>query len=74
VRGDMSKRRVRLLLVLGLAAAATPATNGSPQYYAIFIQDDKIIDSRLGVLLDQCRTQTFQPFDPSRPTTAKKRG
>jgi hypothetical protein len=57
-----------------VAGESSSITNGSPQYYAIFIQDDKIIDSRLGVLLDQCRTQTFQPFDPSRPTTAKKRG
>jgi len=47
-------------------------SNRSPQYYAIFIQDDKIIDSRLGVLLDQCRSQTFQPFDPSPPPPRKK--
>jgi hypothetical protein len=56
-----------------VAPSAPSATaSGSPQYYAIFIQGDKIIDSRLGVAIDQCRKQTFQPFDPSPPATAKK--
>jgi hypothetical protein len=53
-------------------SAPSPTASGSPQYYAIFIQGDKIIDSRLGVAIDQCRSQTFQPFDLSPPTTAKK--
>jgi hypothetical protein len=57
-----------------VARESSSITNGSPQYYAVFIQDDKIIDSRLGVLLDQCRSQTFQPFDPSPPAVTKKRG
>ena len=46
--------------------------HGNPQHFAIFIQGDKIIDSRLGVAIDQCRSQTFQPFDLSPPATAKK--
>ena len=53
-------------------SAPSSTTSGSPQYYAIFIQGDKIIDSRLGVAIDQCRSQTFQPFDLSPPATAKK--
>jgi hypothetical protein len=54
-------------------SAPSPTASGSPQYYAIFIQGDKIIDSRLGVAIDQCRSQTFQPFDLSPPGTAKNR-
>jgi hypothetical protein len=54
-------------------SAPSPTASGSPQYYAIFIQGDKIIDSRLGVAIDQCRSRTFQPFDLSPPTTAKNR-
>jgi hypothetical protein len=53
-------------------SAPSSTTSESPQYYAIFIQGDKIIDSRLGVAIDQCRSQTFQPFDLSPPATAKK--
>jgi hypothetical protein len=51
----------------------SPTASRTPQYYAIFIQGDKIIDSRLGVAIDQCRSQTFQPFDLSPPATAKTR-
>src|SRR5438093_1467304 len=36
---------------------------GFPRYYAVFIQNSKIIDSRLSVLLDQCELQSFGPFD-----------
>ncbi len=57
-----------------VAAQSAPSStaNGSPQYYAIFIQGDKIIDSRLSVAIDQCRKQTFQSFDLSSPATSKK--
>jgi hypothetical protein len=56
-----------------VAQSAPSATaSGSPHYYAIFIQGDKIIDSRLGVAIDQCRSQKFQPFDLSPPAGAKK--
>ena len=40
--------------------------NGRPQYYAIFIQGDKIIDSRAGVLIDRCHKETFSLFDFAR--------
>jgi hypothetical protein len=53
-------------------SAPSSTTTGNPQYYAIFIQGDKIIDSRLGVAIDQCRNQTFQPFDLSPPAATKK--
>ena len=47
-------------------------SSGTPQYYAIFIQDDTIIDSRLGVAIDRCRNEPFQPFALSPPAAAKK--
>jgi hypothetical protein len=58
-----------------VAAPSAPDTTnrGGPQYYAIFIQDDKIIDSRLGVVIDQCHSQTFQPLDLTPSPAAKKR-
>jgi hypothetical protein len=58
-----------------VAAPSPPGmTNrGGPQYYAIFIQDSKIIDSRFSVVIDQCHSQTFQPFDLTPPPAAKKR-
>ena len=48
--------------------------HGKPQNYALFIQGDKIIDSRIGIVIDQCCKQTFEPFDLSPPPTAKKVG
>jgi hypothetical protein len=34
-----------------------------PHYYAIFMQRERIVDSRLSVLVDQCELQTYSPFD-----------
>src|SRR5262245_29714099 len=34
-----------------------------PRYYAVFIQREQIVDSRLSVLIDQCELQAFEPFD-----------
>jgi hypothetical protein len=39
------------------------STGALPRYYAVFIQNNKIVDSRLSVLLDQCELQSFGPFD-----------
>jgi predicted oxidoreductase len=39
--------------------------DSSPQEYAIFILADKIIDQRAGVMLDRCKQQTFEAFEPS---------
>ena len=36
--------------------------HGNAQHYAIFIQDDKVIDSRIGVLADQCHKKTYTAF------------
>jgi hypothetical protein len=33
-----------------------------PRYYAVFLQRDRIVDSRLSVLIDQCELQTYSPF------------
>jgi hypothetical protein len=37
--------------------------HGKPQIYAIFIQDNKIIDSRAGILIDQCHKASYTPFE-----------
>ena len=34
-----------------------------PRYYAVFIQRERIADSRVSVLIDQCEMQTYTPFD-----------
>ena len=44
--------------------------NGGPQHYAIFIKNNKIIDSRLGILIDRCHKEAYTPFDV--PPPAKK--
>ena len=56
------------------ATSSLPGTTnrGGPQYYAIFIQDNKVIDSRLSVVIDQCHSQTFQPFDLNASPAAKR--
>jgi hypothetical protein len=48
--------------------------DGKPQHYALFIQGDKIIDSRVGVVIDQCYKQTFERFDLPAPQAPKKAG
>ena len=44
--------------------------HGKPQIYAIFIQADKIIDQRAGIVIDQCHKETFTPLEI--PTAATK--
>ncbi len=34
-----------------------------PRYYAVFLQKERVVDSRLSVLIDQCELQTYSPFD-----------
>jgi hypothetical protein len=34
-----------------------------PRYYAVFIQQQRIVESRLSVLLDQCEMQSYTAFD-----------
>ncbi len=38
---------------------------GNPQLYAIFIQDNKVIDSRASILMDQCQRESYGPFELS---------
>jgi hypothetical protein len=45
---------------------------GNPQHYAIFIQGDKIIDQRVGIVIDGCHRETYTPFTIT--TAAKKPG
>jgi hypothetical protein len=45
---------------------------GNPQHYAIFIQNDKVIDSRASVVMDQCQKEAYGPFElpgASKPET-----
>jgi hypothetical protein len=35
----------------------------NPQLYAIFILDGAIIDSRVGLVVDQCGKETYEPID-----------
>jgi hypothetical protein len=37
--------------------------HGTPQHYAIFIQGNKIVDTRAGIVIDQCHKQTYTPLD-----------
>lgn len=37
--------------------------HGKPQLYAIFIQNDKVIDSRASIVLDQCQKESYGPFE-----------
>jgi hypothetical protein len=34
-----------------------------PKYHAAFIQNDRLVDSRFAVTLDQCEAQPYTPFD-----------
>jgi hypothetical protein len=34
-----------------------------PHYYAVFMQRERVVDSRLSVLIDQCEVQSYLPFD-----------
>jgi hypothetical protein len=45
-----------------------------PQLYALFLQGDKIVDSRVGVVIDQCYKETFEPFVLPPPPAPKKAG
>ena len=42
--------------------------HGKPQNHALFIQGDKIIDSRVGIVIDQCYKQTYERFDLPKKT------
>jgi hypothetical protein len=45
---------------------------GTPQHYAVFIQDGKVIDWRGGIVIDQCHKETYTPLETA--TVAKKPG
>jgi hypothetical protein len=71
--GELEISGVRLVDHLKGAAWLTCLkldAHGTPQVYAIFIQADKIIDQRAGIVIDQCYKETYTPFEI--PTVAKK--
>ncbi len=35
----------------------------NPQHYAIFIQNDQVIDARASVVMDQCQKEPYGPFE-----------
>jgi len=41
---------------------------GNPQQYAIFIQNDAVIDWRAAVVIDQCHKETYSPLLPDTET------
>jgi hypothetical protein len=47
----------------------------NPQPYAIFLQGDKVIDQRVGIVIDGCHKETYAPFAYQQfetPVAAKK--
>ena len=44
---------------------------GNPQHRAIFIQGDKIIDQRIGIVIDGCHKEPYTPFQV--PVAAAKK-
>src|SRR5919204_5850804 len=40
---------------------------GNPQQYAIFIQNDSVIDWRVAVVIDQCHKEVYSPLEPPKP-------
>lgn len=64
--GDLEISGVRLVDHLKGPAWLTCVkldAHGTPQQYAVFIQGDKVIDSRAGIVLDQCYKQTYTPLE-----------
>jgi hypothetical protein len=41
--------------------------HGHPQIYAIFIQSDKVIDQRAGIVMDQCHKEAYTPLEIPAP-------
>jgi hypothetical protein len=71
--GDLEISGVRLVDHLKGPAWLTCVkvdAHGNPQQYAVFIHGDKIIDSRAGIVLDQCYKQTYTPLETA--AAAKK--
>ena len=71
--GDPEISGVRLVDHLKGAAWLTCVkvdAHGRAQQYAVFIQGDRIIDSRVGIVLDQCYKQTYTPLETA--AAAKK--
>jgi hypothetical protein len=71
--GDLEISGVRLVDHLKGPAWLTCVkldAHGKPQQYALFIQGDKIIDWRSGIVLDQCYNQTYTPLEMASPETA----
>ena len=46
-----------------LVCLRTESVPQLPRYYAVFLQKERVVDSRLSVLIDQCELQTYSSFD-----------
>jgi hypothetical protein len=40
---------------------------GNPQQYAVFIQNNSILDGRVAIAIDQCHKQAYSPLPPPEP-------
>ena len=73
--GDVEISGVRLVDHLKGPAWVTclkVAAGGTSQHYAVFIQGDKVIDWRGGIVIDQCHKETYTRLETA--TAAKKPG
>ena len=48
--------------------------DSAPQEYAVFILGNRIVDQRVGVMVDRCKQQTYETFDLSAFAQRKKAG
>ena len=74
--GDVEISGVRLVDHLKGPAWVTclkvAAGGGTSQHYAVFIQGDKVIDWRGGIVIDQCHKEAYTRLETA--TAAKKPG
>ncbi len=47
-------------------STGTPASTG-PLDFAVFLQQEKILESRLAIRADRCEDQAFAPFNAAKP-------
>jgi hypothetical protein len=58
-RADMTKGATWMVCVKVLSYPS----QSTRAYYAVFIQRDKIVESRTSLAIDLCESQSFTPFD-----------
>ena len=63
--GVMQISGIRQVVYLGPSWLVCLKINAyaQPRYYAVFIQDERIKESHMAVMIDQCERQPYDPFD-----------